>query len=109
MARNVYRYVLDRNGLPVFTHGRDQALAACRSATTPTFAWTTSPTATGSRSATSTSRFSRTDHPVETLAVLAEADGASLVYSADTGPGLVARRPSASALTWRCSRPRSTA
>jgi len=32
-------------------------------------------------------RFSRTDHPVETLAMCFEAGGASIVYSADTGPG----------------------
>ncbi len=31
--------------------------------------------------------FSRTDHPVETPAVCADADGHSLAYSADTGPG----------------------
>lgn len=31
--------------------------------------------------------FSRTDHPPETLAVRADADGRSLAYSADTGPG----------------------
>jgi ribonuclease BN (tRNA processing enzyme) len=31
-------------------------------------------------------RFSRTDHPVETLAVRADADGCSIAYSADTGP-----------------------
>lgn len=33
-------------------------------------------------------RCARTDHPVETLALRAEADGAALVYSADTGPGV---------------------
>jgi ribonuclease BN (tRNA processing enzyme) len=32
-------------------------------------------------------RFSRTDHPVETLAVRAECEGRSIVYSADTGDG----------------------
>ena len=32
-------------------------------------------------------RFSRTDHPVETLAVRADCDGRSIVYSADTGDG----------------------
>lgn len=32
-------------------------------------------------------RFSRTDHPVETLAVRAEHDGRAIVYSADTGNG----------------------
>lgn len=31
--------------------------------------------------------FSRTDHPVETLAPCVEAGGRSLAYSADTGPG----------------------
>ncbi len=31
--------------------------------------------------------FSRTDHPPETLAVRVDADGRSLAYSADTGPG----------------------
>jgi ribonuclease BN (tRNA processing enzyme) len=31
-------------------------------------------------------RFSRTDHPVETLAVRVDAGGQSLLYSADTGP-----------------------
>ena len=31
-------------------------------------------------------RFSRTDHPVETLAVRADSDGRSIAYSADTGP-----------------------
>jgi len=31
-------------------------------------------------------RCARTDHPVETLALRAEADGAVLAYSADTGP-----------------------
>jgi ribonuclease BN (tRNA processing enzyme) len=33
-------------------------------------------------------RCARTDHPVETLALRAEADGAVLAYSADTGPGI---------------------
>lgn len=32
-------------------------------------------------------RFSRTDHPPETLAVRVDAAGRSLAYSADTGPG----------------------
>jgi ribonuclease BN (tRNA processing enzyme) len=32
-------------------------------------------------------RCARTDHPVETLALRAEADGAVLAYTADTGPG----------------------
>jgi ribonuclease BN (tRNA processing enzyme) len=31
--------------------------------------------------------FSRTDHPVETLAVRIDCEGRSMAYSADTGPG----------------------
>ena len=34
-----------------------------------------------------TATFSRTDHPVETLAVRIDGDGKSIAYSADTGPG----------------------
>jgi ribonuclease BN (tRNA processing enzyme) len=32
-------------------------------------------------------RFSRTDHPVETLAMRFDSDGSAIVYSSDTGPG----------------------
>ena len=32
-------------------------------------------------------RFSRTDHPVETLAARVDADGRSFAFTADTGPG----------------------
>jgi ribonuclease BN (tRNA processing enzyme) len=35
-------------------------------------------------------RFSRTDHPVETLAVRVDCDGRSFAFSADTGPGWAA-------------------
>ena len=38
------------------------------------------------RSATSTLRFSRTDHPPPTVAVEIAHDGKRLVYTADTGP-----------------------
>ena len=86
VARNVYRYVLDRTDVPVFTTAGTRALAApfCEDAT---FSWTT--IADGDRVAIGDLRlrFSRTDHPVETLAVFAEADGASVLYSSDTGPG----------------------
>jgi ribonuclease BN (tRNA processing enzyme) len=86
VARNVYRYVLDRTDVPVFTTAGTRVLAApfCDDAT---FTWTT--IADGDRVAIGdlTLRFSRTDHPVETLAVFAEADGASVLYSSDTGPG----------------------
>jgi ribonuclease BN (tRNA processing enzyme) len=76
----------DRKRVPVFTTAGTRAMAApfCGDAT---FAWTT--ITDGDRAAIGdlALRFSRTDHPPETLAVFAEADGASLVYSSDTGPG----------------------
>jgi ribonuclease BN (tRNA processing enzyme) len=86
VARNVYRYVLDRNGVPVFTTAGTRALALpfCDDAT---FSWTIVVDDDRARVGDIDLRFSRTDHPVETLAVLAEAGGASLVYSSDTGPG----------------------
>jgi ribonuclease BN (tRNA processing enzyme) len=86
VGRNVYRYVLDRQGVPVHATAGTIALAApfCDD---DTFAWTA--IADGSELSVGDLRFrfSRTDHPVETLAVMAEADGASVLYSSDTGPG----------------------
>ena len=86
VARNVYRYVLDRHALPVFTTAGTMALAApfCSD---ETFRWATITDRDRIDVGDLSLRFSRTDHPVETLAVLAEADGASVIYSADTGPG----------------------
>ena len=86
VARNVYRYVLDRHGLPVFATAGTMAMAKifCRA---DDFEWTTITDGDRARIGAIDFRFSRTDHPVETLAVLAEAEGASVIYSADTGPG----------------------
>jgi ribonuclease BN (tRNA processing enzyme) len=85
VGRNVYRYVLDRQGLPVYATAGTIALAApfCRDAT---FAWTTITDGDAATIGDLTFRFSRTDHPVETLAVWVEAGGVSILYSADTGP-----------------------
>lgn len=87
VARNVYRYVLDRPLLPIFATAGTQALARALCGAGEPFAWTTITDGATAAVGDMAFRFSRTDHPVETLAVLAEADGASLVYSADTGPG----------------------
>ncbi len=86
VGRNVYRYVLDRQGLPVYATAGTIALASpfCRDAT---FAWTTISDGAEVTIGDLGFRFSRTDHPVETLAVWVEADGHALLYSADTGPG----------------------
>ena len=86
VARNVYRYVLDHMTVPVYTTAGTAALAApfCDD---DTFTWTIIADGARVEIGDLTLGFSRTDHPVETLAVLAEADGASIIYSADSGPG----------------------
>jgi ribonuclease BN (tRNA processing enzyme) len=86
VARNVYRYVLDQEALPVYATAGTAVLAEplCDGAT---FAWTIIADRDQVEIGDLTLRFSRTDHPVETLAIWVEADGASVLYSADTGPG----------------------
>lgn len=87
VTRNVYRYVLDRPDLPVFATAGTQALARPLCGRGEPFVWTRIQDGDRATIGDIAFRFSRTDHPVETLAVLAEADGVSVVYSADTGPG----------------------
>ncbi len=85
VARNAYRYVLDRTRLPVFATAGTIALAApfCDDST---FAWTTLTEASEVSIGDLDLRFSRTDHPVETLAVWVASGAASFFDSADTGP-----------------------
>ena len=88
ILRNALRYLLHVEGLAV--HGTAGVLAAARTLigeVAPTFVL--SPIAAGDTLTVGdiTFGFSRTDHPVETLAVRAESDGRSFLYSADTGPG----------------------
>jgi ribonuclease BN (tRNA processing enzyme) len=52
----------------------------------PTLLWETVDETSTLRIGDLSLRFSRTDHPVETLAVRVEAEDRSLLYSADTGP-----------------------
>ncbi len=89
VLRNALRYYLDIEGVPAY--GPAEALALTEvvipDGIEPTFLWET--VADGDRIEVGdlVLRFSRTDHPVETLAVRVDGDGHSLVYSADTGPG----------------------
>lgn len=85
VARNAYRYVFDRVHLPVYATAGTIRLAApfCDE---ETFAWTTLTEDSRVTIGDIDLRFSRTDHPVETLSVLAEHGAASILYSADTGP-----------------------
>ena len=88
ILRNALRYLLGIEGLAV--HGPAGVLTAAR-----TLIGEVAPTFVLSRIAAGdtltvgdiTFGFSRTDHPVETLAVRAESGGRSFLYSADTGPG----------------------
>jgi ribonuclease BN (tRNA processing enzyme) len=88
VALNALRYILDVAdlGLPLlWTSHTAEQFAAIGGDPAPTFA----PRVIDERSKVTIGdidlRFSRTDHPVETLAIRAEHGGRSIVYSADTG------------------------
>lgn len=79
------RYGLGRAGVPVYAPaGLDAKLSADPA---PTFDWRV--VADGAEASVGglALRFSRTEHPPETLAVRIDGEGRSLAYSADTGPG----------------------
>jgi ribonuclease BN (tRNA processing enzyme) len=87
ILRNAMRYILGVSELPVYgTAATLDAALAVSGELEPTLRWTvvdeTSTVAVGDQRL----RFSRTDHPVETLAVRVDAAGRSLLYTADTGP-----------------------
>jgi ribonuclease BN (tRNA processing enzyme) len=88
ILRNAMRYVLGLEGLPVYgTAGVLAEAADLIGEVDPTFALATVTAGAEVEVGDLRFRFDRTDHPVETLAVRADADGGSLLYSADTGPG----------------------
>ena len=74
-----------RTGVPVFSTAG--VLDKVAKAATPAFAWRVVGDGDEVEVGGLRLRFSRTDHMVETVAVRIDADGSSLVYSADTGPG----------------------
>ncbi|MGH9164144.1 MAG: MBL fold metallo-hydrolase [Acidimicrobiales bacterium] len=78
-------YVLDRPSAPVF------APAGVASGVYPKFTsgldWRVVADGDTAEIGALALRFSRTDHPPETLAVRVDGGGRSLVYTADTGPG----------------------
>lgn len=82
------RYRFEREGIPVFGTAETYEIAKLMPGNlSPTFDWTV--TGDGDEFAIDSLRFTleRTDHYVETLAMRIEATGgASMVYSADTGP-----------------------
>jgi ribonuclease BN (tRNA processing enzyme) len=86
--RNALKYGFDVEGMPVYSTSAVRELVdiVCGDSSEPTFRWGI--VADGDRVTIGDLdfTFSRTDHPVETLAMRIEAEGKSVLYSADTGP-----------------------
>jgi len=77
-----------RQGVPVWSPARVRTLVAeVHPNLAPTFEWTEVTDSSVVKVGALTFTFSRTDHPVETLAMRIEGGGSVLGYSADTGPG----------------------
>ena len=89
VLRNVWQWVLRRRGLPVFTTEETWAMAIAVSGRSVSDILTPTIVTDGNdvHLAGQRWRFSRTDHPVETLAVRVDADERSFAFSADTGAG----------------------
>lgn len=85
---HAYRFGLGRPHVPVYGTAGTRVLldAACAEGTAYTFDWTTIDEDSSLQIGDIDFSFSLTDHPVETLAIRAEAAGRSIGYSADTGP-----------------------
>jgi ribonuclease BN (tRNA processing enzyme) len=87
VLRNALRYVLGIEGLPVYGTAGTRALATTLlDELAPALAWHTTCPGASLAIGPLRLRFGLTDHPVETLAVRAEAGARTLLYSADTGP-----------------------
>ncbi|MDP9419851.1 MAG: MBL fold metallo-hydrolase [Actinomycetota bacterium] len=86
---NAIRYLRPRTGLPVFSPPEVRRLAReVNGRLEPAADWTDVHSGSSVGVGSLTLSFSRTDHGPETLAVrIDDASGASLGYSADTGPG----------------------
>ncbi len=88
ILRNAMRYILGLADLPVYgTAPTLDAALAVSGDLEPTLRWTSVDGASTVTVGDQRLRFSRTDHPVETLAVRVDAGERSLLYTADTGPG----------------------
>jgi ribonuclease BN (tRNA processing enzyme) len=86
--RNALKYGYEREAFPVYGPAGTRATveAALGDAVAPTFDWHTVTGGDQFEIGGLTFACSRTDHPVETVAVRVVADGRALAYSADTGP-----------------------
>lgn len=86
---HAYRFGIGRPHVPLYGTAGTRLLfdAICAEGTSYTFDWTTIDRFSEVEVGDIAFTFSLTDHPVETLAIRAEAGGRSVAYSADTGPG----------------------
>ncbi len=89
VLRTALRYGLEREGLPVFCPAtvREAVVAAIGHEIEPTIDWRVVQDGATAEVGPCMLTFSRTDHYVETLAVRIDAGDATVLYSADTGPG----------------------
>ncbi len=83
-----FRFGIGRTAVPIYgTEGTRASLdRACPAAIEHTFTWADIDESSAFEIGDTAWTFSRTDHPVETLAARVESAGRSLAYSADTGP-----------------------
>jgi len=88
VLRNAWRYGLRRAGLPVFATAGvlDLAATVLDADLAPTFDATVIAEGSVARVGDLSFQFSRTDHPVETMACRVTDGARTLAYSADTGP-----------------------
>lgn len=86
---NAWRYALERSGLPIYATAETRAMCEriLPGGIGDTFEWHVITETTETVIAGQRWTFSATDHPVETLAPRVDAEGRSLAFSSDTGPG----------------------
>jgi len=87
VMRNALKYGVGRTGVPLFTTAGTLRLGEPFGLAPGAFSAQTVADGDTVEVGDLTFRLSRTDHPVETLAVRVDGGGRSLGYSSDTGPG----------------------
>jgi ribonuclease BN (tRNA processing enzyme) len=83
---HLVKYYRVRERVPVYSPRRVLELFEASNRDAPPLDWHVVDDSSEVRIGGMTFTFSRTDHPVETLAIRAEGLGAAVAYSADTGP-----------------------
>ena len=91
VIRNVFTWFCPRSDVPVYgtaeTRDMDRSITVLRSGRDDPMAWTVVDSSSEMSIRDQRWRFSRTDHPVETLAVRVDVGDRSFAFSSDTGPG----------------------